>query len=340
MGTIETARGPIASDRLGPTLMHEHVFVIDLALEASFDTDFDEEPAVVNAVRRLTELKAAGIDTIVDPTVLGIGRNPPLVQRVAEQVDLNIVLATGVFTTNELPQYFHYRHMLRPPEQGDVLVELFVRDIREGIKGTDGAKAAILKCAIDTPGLTADVERVLRATAVAHRETGVPITTHTDAAGRGGLEQQRILAEEGVDLSRVIIGHCGDTDDIDYLEELLRNGSLLGLDRFGADRYMPVDDRVAMVLELCERRLGGPADALPGRRHLQRPVRARVGQADPPALALRAHPARGAAGAARARHAGGDDPDDDGRHAAPAARPPGWILSRWSSSRSAGCSRR
>jgi phosphotriesterase-related protein len=122
----------------------------------------------------------------------------------------------------------------RPPEQGDVLVELFVRDIREGIKGTDGAKAAILKCAIDTPGLTADVERVLRATAMAHRETGVPITTHTDAASRGGL--------------------------------------------------MPVDDRVAMVLELCERRLGGPADALPGRRHLQRPVRARVGQADPPSL--------------------------------------------------------
>jgi phosphotriesterase-related protein len=155
MGTIETARGPIASDRLGPTLMHEHVFVIDLALEASFDTDFDEEPAVITAVRRLTELKVAGIDTIVDPTILGIGRNPPLVQRVAEQVDLNIVLATGVFTTNELPQYFHYRHMLRPPEQGDVLVELFVRDIRVGIERTDGAKAAILKCAIDAPGLTA-----------------------------------------------------------------------------------------------------------------------------------------------------------------------------------------
>jgi phosphotriesterase-related protein len=130
-------------------------------------------------------------------------------ERVAQQVDLNIVLATGVFTTNELPQYFHYRHMLRPPEQGDVLVELFVRDIREGIKGTDGAKAAILKCAIDTPGLMADVERVLRATAVAHRETGVPITTHTDAASRGGL--------------------------------------------------MPVDDRIAMVLELCER---GWADRL------------------------------------------------------------------------------
>ncbi len=259
MGTIETARGPIASDGLGATLTHEHVFVIDIALEASFETDYDEEAAVANAIRRLTELKAAGIDTIVDPTVLGIGRNPPLVQRVAEQVDLNIVVATGVFVTNELPQYFHYRHMTRPAEHGDVLAELFVRDIREGIKGTDGVKAGVLKCAIDTPGLTPDVERVLRATAVAHRETGVPITTHTDCASRGGLQQQRILADEGVDLSRVIVGHCGDTGDLDYLEELLRNGSCVGLDRFGADRYRTVDDRIADVLELCER---GWADRL------------------------------------------------------------------------------
>ncbi len=253
MATVETVRGPVEADGIGPTLMHEHIFVIDLELEANFETDFDEEPAVANAITRLTELKAAGIDTILDPTVLGIGRNLPLVQRVAEQVELNIVVSTGVFTTNELPQYFHYRHMLRPAEQGDVLVELFVRDIREGIKGTGGVKAGALKCATDAPGITPDVERVLRATAVAHRDTGVPITTHTDAASRNGLQQQEILADEGVDLSRVIIGHCGDTDDLDYLEELLRNGSVLGLDRFGADRYLPVDDRIAVVLELCER---------------------------------------------------------------------------------------
>ena len=113
-----------------------------------------------------------------------------------------------------------------------------MRDIREGIKGTGGVKAGILKCATDKPGVTPDVERVLRATAAAHRETGVPIMTHTDAASRGGLEQQAIFADEGVDLSRVLIGHCGDTDDLEYLEELLRNGSYLGLDRFGADRFL------------------------------------------------------------------------------------------------------
>jgi phosphotriesterase-related protein len=253
VANIETVRGPIAPADLGPTLTHEHIFVLDLALIAAFQTDFEEEQAVATAVRRLTELKATGIDTIVDPTVLGIGRNLPLVQRVAEQVDLNIVVATGLFTTNELPTYFHYRHILRPAEQGDVLTEMFVRDIREGIKGTGGVKAGILKCATDKPGVTPDVERVLRATAAAHRETGVPIMTHTDAASRGGLEQQAIFADEGVDLSRVLIGHCGDTDDLDYLEELLRNGSYLGLDRFGADRFLTVDERIRVVLELCER---------------------------------------------------------------------------------------
>jgi phosphotriesterase-related protein len=134
-----------------------------------------------------------------------------------------------------------------------VLVEFFLRDIREGIKGTGGVKAAVLKCATDVPGVTPDVERVLRAVAVAHRESGVPIMTHTDAATRRGLEQQAIFAEEGVDLSRVIIGHCGDTDDLDYLEELLRNGSYIGMDRFGADPFLSVDDRIRVVLELCER---------------------------------------------------------------------------------------
>jgi len=251
--TVETVRGPVAASELGATLTHEHIFVLDLALLAAFRTDFEEEPAIARAVERLTALKAAGIDTIVDPTVYGIGRDIRRIQRVASRVELNIVVATGVFTTTELPPWFQYRHMLRPAHLGDVLVEMFVGDIRDGIRDTGGVKAGVLKCAIDEHGLTRDVERVLRATAVAHRETGVPILTHTDAASRGGLVQQAILAQEGVDLSRVVIGHCGDTDDLDYLLALLENGSYLGLDRFGADRYLSVEGRIAVVLELCER---------------------------------------------------------------------------------------
>jgi phosphotriesterase-related protein len=132
------------------------------------------------------------------------------------------------------------------------MVDMFVRDITEGIADT-GVKAAILKCATDEPGLTAGVERVLRAVARAHHATGVPITTHTHAHTKRGLDQQRIFADEGVDLGRVIIGHSGDTTDLDYLEEMIAAGSYLGMDRFGLDNILSFDDRVDTVVTMCQR---------------------------------------------------------------------------------------
>src|SRR5205807_2920715 len=130
--------------------------------------------------------------------------------------------------------------------------EMFVRDIEQGIADT-GVKAGILKCATDEDGLTPGVERILRAVAQAHRRTGVPISTHTHVATRRGLDQQRIFREEGVDLSRVIIGHSGDSTDLEYLEELLAAGSYLGLDRFGIDTITPFEQRIDTVVRLCER---------------------------------------------------------------------------------------
>jgi phosphotriesterase-related protein len=138
------------------------------------------------------------------------------------------------------------------------MTDMFVRDIEHGIADT-GIKAAILKCATDEPGVTPGVERVLRAVAQAHRQTGVPISTHTHAATRRGLEQQRIFAEEGVDPTRVVIGHSGDTTDIAYLEELIAQGSYIGMDRFGVDAFLGFEDRVATVATMCER---GHADRM------------------------------------------------------------------------------
>jgi phosphotriesterase-related protein len=89
--------------------------------------------------------------------------------------------------------------------------------------------------------------------AQAHRQTGVPISTHTHARSKRGLEQQRVFREEGVDLSRVVIGHSGDTTDVDYLEELIANGSYLGMDRFGIDTILSFEDRVNTVARMCER---------------------------------------------------------------------------------------
>jgi phosphotriesterase-related protein len=253
MSQVNTVRGPLDTGRLGVTLMHEHVFVLSTEIMQNFPGSWgDEERRVADAVSRLSELKARGVDTIVDLTVIGLGRYIPRIQRVNEQTSINIVVATGVYTYNDVPMYFHFQGPGTELGGPEMMVDMFVSDIAEGIAGT-GVKAAILKCATDEPGITRGVERVLRAVAEAHRRTGVPISTHTHAGTRRGLDQQRIFAEEGVDLSRVVIGHSGDTTDIDYLEALIANGSYIGMDRFGIDVLLPFEDRVATVARLCER---------------------------------------------------------------------------------------
>jgi phosphotriesterase-related protein len=250
---VETARGPIHSAQLGVTLMHEHVFVLDTEVLLNYPDEWgEEEKRIADAVTRMNELKARGVDTIVDLTVMGLGRYIPRIRRIAEQTSLNIIVATGIYTYCDLPHYFQYRGpgtMLGGPE---LMADMFVRDIQEGIADT-GVKAGILKCATDAPGLTPGVERILRATAQAHRRTGVPISTHTHARKRVGLDQQRIFREEGVDLSRVVIGHCGDTTDLDYLERLIASGSTIGMDRFGIDSILSFEDRVQTVAKMCAR---------------------------------------------------------------------------------------
>ena len=256
MGNVETARGPIDADALGQTLMHEHVFVISPEIQANYPEEWgDEDERISDAADRLNELKAAGVDTILDPTAIGLGRYIPRIQKVAARTELNIVCATGLYTFNELPHYYRRRIA---PDGTDKLTVHFVQDIVEGFADT-GVRAGVIKCATDKPGLTPDVERTLRACARAHRETGCPITTHTNAELQRGLDQQKVFADEGVDLTRVVIGHCGDTDDLDYLQRMLDQGSILGMDRFGIDGYLTTERRVEVVAELCRR---GHADQL------------------------------------------------------------------------------
>jgi len=233
--------------------MHEHIFVLSTEIMLNYPEAWgDEERRIGDAVARMNELASRGIQSVVDLTVVGLGRYVPRIQRIAERTPLNIIVATGIYTYNDIPFYFHFRGPGTPLEGPELMVDMFVRDIREGIAGTS-VKAGILKCATDSPGLTKGVERVLRAVAKAHRQTGVPISTHTHARSKRGLEQQRVFAEEGVDLSRVVIGHSGDTTDLEYLEALIAAGSYIGMDRFGIDTILPFEDRVKTVARMCER---------------------------------------------------------------------------------------
>ncbi len=190
--------------------------------------------------------------TIADPTVVGIGRNVPRVQRVAERTGINIIVATGLYTYSDLPLYFRYRAPHSGTDGRDPMTDLFVADLTEGIAGT-GVRAAFLKCCIEEEGLTAGVERVMRAVAGAHQVTGAPLMVHTHPASQSGLVALRVLTEEGADPSRVIMAHSGDTGDLAYLTALADAGCLLGMDRFGLNVLFPFEQRVATVAALAAR---------------------------------------------------------------------------------------
>lgn len=249
---VPTVTGNIPVEQLGRTLAHEHVFVVGEEFRQNYQADWDEEEKIAQAVRDLNELKSLGIDSIMDPTVVGLGRYIPRIQRIAEQTDLNIVVATGVYTYNEVPFQFHFSGPGLLFDVPEPMTELFVTDIENGIAGT-GVKAGFLKCAIEEQGMTPGVERVMRAVAQAHVGTGVPITVHTNVHNRSGLDAQRVLREEGADLTKVVIGHSGDSTDLDYLMELADAGSILGMDRFGLDVLLPFEQRVDTVAELAKR---------------------------------------------------------------------------------------
>ncbi len=263
MTTVETVLGPVDAAELGRTYMHEHVFVLTPEVQQNFPEDWgDEDTRVADAVEKLTALAAQGVRTIVDPTVIGLGRYIPRIVRINQQVpQLNIVAATGCYTYSDVPWFFH----LRGPGLGEALgvdipdpmVDMFVKDIREGI-GETGVKAAFLKCAIDTKGLTSGVERIMRAVAKASLETGAPITVHTHPESESGLEVKRVMCdEEGVAAEKIVLGHSGDSADVDHLSALAEAGFVLGMDRFGIHAGTSFETRCDTVVELCRRGFTG-----------------------------------------------------------------------------------
>jgi phosphotriesterase-related protein len=241
MPTVPSATGPLDTAALGVTLMHEHVIVRSAGMYENWPHLFNRVEAVVRSVDILAEAKAHGVSTIVDLTTTDLGRDVAFVAEVAQRSGMQVIVATGMWWRP--PQWFD-----RAPVEA--VTELFLKDIQDGIAGT-GIRAGIIKVATDEPGITRPIETILRAAARAHRATGVPISTHAHAGLKRGLEQQAIFREEGVDLARVIIGHSGDTDDIDYLRTLTGAGSVIGMDRFGLDMLRDTPGRVATIARLC-----------------------------------------------------------------------------------------
>jgi phosphotriesterase-related protein len=251
MPTVETVNGPVDVEELGLTLIHEHFRATDEAGRMQFPHLYDEQGEWDAAISDAKAVMGHGVQTVVEPSAMFLTRDAAFSKRVADESGLNVILATGVYTYEYLPQVLLNR-------DEDAIAAIFVHEIENGIQGT-GIKPALIKCAADAPGVTATIEKIHRAAARASTHTGRPIMAHSRPASGTGPQQMRIFEEEGVDPAKVQIAHTGDTDDLDYIDRLLDTGCWIGMDRYGLDIFLPTERRNATVLALLEK---GRADRM------------------------------------------------------------------------------
>src|SRR5262245_59445558 len=220
VATVETVNGPVGLEELGLTLIHEHFRTTDEATRFQFPYLYDEAAEWESAISDANAIRGHGVQTVVEPSAMFLQRDAAFSKRVADESGLNVVLATGIYTYDHLPQV-----LLNRDEDG--IAAIFLHELEHGIQNT-GIKPAFVKCAADAPGVTPNVEKVHRAAARAAKQSGKPIMAHSHPGSGTGLEQMRIFTEEGIDPATVQIAHTGDTDDLDYIERLLETGCWIG----------------------------------------------------------------------------------------------------------------
>ncbi|MEA2594268.1 MAG: 5-phospho-D-xylono,4-lactonase [Thermomicrobiales bacterium] len=219
---VMTALGPIEPDDLGFTLPHEHLIRKPLA----FGPD-DPDLALDDPGRTLAELEDAsnlGLCAIVDMTTADSGRDVVDLTWVAQRSPVHVILVTG----------YHQDRYAAPVLGGasvDEIAERMIRELTDGIDGTT-VKAGAIAAGTSMERITPVEDRVLRAAARAHLATGAPISTMTER-GTMAVEQIAILREEGVEPSRVIVGHLDAAIGETYLRRVLATGVFVSLDRIG-----------------------------------------------------------------------------------------------------------
>jgi phosphotriesterase-related protein len=238
-----TVRGPIGPEALGRVLVHEHVQISYAGEDLDPKAGLARRERVERAVERMEQLAAHGVRTFVDPCPIDLGRDAELLLEISERSGMHLICATGFYHEHDgagIPYYWRQRW----PEE---IAELFLHEITSGI-GTTGIRPGVIKIATGDP-VSRHERKVLQGAALAARESGLPVITHTENSRWGSL-QQDILDEAGVDLRRCLIGHQDQETDPSSVVAIAERGSYVGIDRIGMIRRASDDSRVNLVLAL------------------------------------------------------------------------------------------
>jgi phosphotriesterase-related protein len=249
---VVTVRGPILPSDLGVTLGHDHVLIDAFRMYGEATADYgwiiDDEEVAVEELRRFRE---AGGSSIVDPTNVGLGRDPLALRRISESSGVHIVMGCG-----------WYRERVHAPsvamELPDRLAERLVIELVEGVDGSGVRAGFIGEIGTGRAAMSPAEERVFRAAGRAQRRTGCPIVTHTTHFGELALEQLDVLGEEGVPPEAVVISHLGDRIGVRHLVPIAERGAWLGVDNLGfVGGYAPLEVRADNVVALWDAGFGG-----------------------------------------------------------------------------------
>lgn len=204
---VQTVAGPIAPDRLGVTLMHEHVLVDFIGAAQVSASRYDADAVFTAVLPHLQQLRRLGCDTLVECTPAYLGRDPRLLRRLARASGLNILSNTGYYGAakdKHLPAHAF-------TETAEQLAARWIAEAARGIDDTD-VRPAFMKIGVDGSPLSDVDARLVRAAAITHRESGIPIASHT-STGAAALEQLDLLERAGVSPRAFIWVHAhGERD--------------------------------------------------------------------------------------------------------------------------------
>lgn len=240
-GTIETVTGPIRADQLGRTLMHEHVLVDFIGADRVSASRYDREEAFRVARPHLERLRSLGCATLVECTPAYLGRDPRLLARLANATGLHILTNTGYYGAAN--DKFVPAHAFR--ETAAQLAERWTREAEGGIDGT-GIRPAFMKIGVDSGPLSAIDEKLVRAAALTHWRTGLPIASHT-GNGVAALAQLDLLRGEGVPACAFIWVHAQNESDDSVHARVAAAGAWVEFDGISAREADPYVGRVTAL---------------------------------------------------------------------------------------------
>ncbi|MDA0149801.1 phosphotriesterase-related protein [Vibrio sp. LaRot3] len=229
-------------DPNGYTYCHEHLYIDLSSQKSNLDCRLDQYQHLCD---EMVELKKRGVTNIVEVTNSFMGRNPQFIEHLIHDTGINVLLSTGFYIEGFFPDSL-YQMSVKKIAAG------IIKEIEQGIKGST-LKASVIGEIGSSEGNFSDTEQnVFKAAAIAHLETGRPISTHQSMSTMG-KQQIKLLTQCGVTMDNVTIGHCDLRDNLDDILWMLDQGCYIQFDTIGKNSYYPDSKRAQTLRDLCQR---------------------------------------------------------------------------------------